>query len=99
MRIGLLAVLAGGLTAGPASATDQDVFNKFIGKVAVSPSSPFTSFKPRVACVCLTASPDFERPGFLIYNGSMVRCALPGFGVDGTLLFFSDCDTYAVVGP
>ncbi len=32
--LGLLAVLAGGVTARPAAATDQDTFNRLIGKVA-----------------------------------------------------------------
>jgi hypothetical protein len=98
VRWGLLAVLAGGLTARPAVATDQDVFNKFIAKVAVSEA--LSPFKPRVACVCLQATVGLERTGYLVFEGnSIVRCSVPNFKPDGSIAGLLFCDTYAVVGP
>ena len=99
MRIGLLVVLAGALSAGSAGATsDQEVFNKFLAKVA--PNFAFPPPKPRVACVCLEAPPVHLAPGFLLTEfGPLVRCEVPGFAADGSTLSLTACDTYVVVGP
>jgi hypothetical protein len=98
MRIGLLVVLAGALNAGPAGATDEQVFNKFIAKVA--PNFALPPPKPRVACVCLDASPVYLAPGFLLTEfGPAVRCEVPSFAADGSTLSLTSGNTYAVVGP
>jgi hypothetical protein len=93
---GLLAVLAGGLIARPAVATDEDTFNKLIAKVAPTFVSG-QKITPRVACACPNDGSSTVGAGFVLNDGGNIVCALPSF-VSGTLFNFAECHNFAVLG-
>jgi hypothetical protein len=86
--ISLLATLA--LPFGAvATATDEQTFDKLIGKVAPNATDLFEKFKPRFACACLTTP---SPPGVVMRDsGGLVRCGSPGFSSDGKVIVFSFC--------
>ncbi len=97
--LGLLAVLAGGVTARPAAATDQDTFNRLIGKVApqFTPGQK-TPAKMKVACVCHELGV-YDQPGFVFTDVGGVYCAVPlGYAADGTIISIADCENFVALG-
>jgi hypothetical protein len=85
--ISLLATLA--LPFGAvATATDEQTFDKLIGKVAPNATDLFEKFKPRFACACLTN----RSPGVVTRDSEgLVRCGSPGFASDGKVIVLSFC--------
>jgi hypothetical protein len=87
----LAALLMIGLSASPASATDQNTFNKLIAKAA-PPIGVLTTpgnFKPKLPCIC-TADLSL---GFVAVDGTGHRaeCWAPSFNPDGSLASESFC--------
>ena len=88
MRYLLLAgLLMIGLSASPASATDQDTLNKLIAKsappVTLLVNTP-GHFKPKLLCTCLA---DLTRtPGFVALDGiGRANCWNVTFNPDGSV--------------
>lgn len=82
----LAALLMIGLSASPASATDQDTLNKLIAKSAPQVELFFTPghFKPKLICTCLA---DLSRtPGFVAVDGAeRAHCWNVTFKPDGSV--------------
>ncbi len=91
MRCLMLALLLVGL--GPARAThaaDQDTFDKLVAKVAPDVNGFFTTFKPKLACICS----DKSTPGVVAQNatlGGTVSCWTPSFDAQGKLASMEAC--------
>jgi hypothetical protein len=98
--LGLLAVLAGTFTARPAAATDQDTFNRLIGKVAPQ-FTPGQHAKMKVACVCHDPA-EPNQPGFVFTDDGglgQVHCGVPfAYEYDGTLGGVVYCDNFVALG-
>jgi hypothetical protein len=95
--LGLLAVLAGGFTAGPAAATQQDTFNRLIAKVA--PTFPIgPNVTPKVACACPNDGSIPESAGFVVNTGGDIVCGIPTFDSSGSVLQINACHDFAVLG-
>jgi hypothetical protein len=79
----------------PAMATDETKFDNLIEKYA--PES-FNPFKPKGACVCLNATLNTNRPGFLerLFGGN-IGCSIPTFDSSGTFVGSTQCSPYAVL--
>jgi hypothetical protein len=95
--LGVLAVLAGGFTARPAAATDQDTFNRLIAKVAPTfTAAPGQRFKPTVACACVGSGP--ATAGFVVTDGSgNIVCGIPQFDASGTVLGYTFCINFVAL--
>ena len=97
--LGLLAVLAGGLTAGSPAATDQDTFNNPIAKIApVSPLRLGSGSSPRRTCACPNDGNSDAAPGSVVSNGSVIVCRILSLDASGNLVAFGDCNNFAVLG-
>ena len=97
--LALLAALAAGVTARPAAASDQDTFNRLIGKVAPQFTvGQKTPAKMKVACVC-HAPGVTDQPGFVFTDVGGVYCGVPlGYAADGTITLLADCDNFVALG-
>jgi|AmaraimetFIIA100_FD_contig_71_2634761_length_894_multi_3_in_0_out_0_2 hypothetical protein len=97
--LGLLAVVAGGLIARPAVATDQDTFNKLIAKVATTVVFG-QKLIPKVACACHDGSVDEGKAGFVetVGVGGTIKCGIPGFDATGTVQVVGECNPFEVLG-
>ena len=98
MRLALLGLLI--LLPTVARATDQDVFNRLIARLA-PPVDLTKPYRPKVGCVC--HDPSFEqglaRPGALLTDAmGNVRCGVPGFFPNGSIMNFFFCDLFELAG-
>ena len=70
------------------AATDQQVFQKLIDRVA--PEVSFSKFKPKYACACLTSNPPIA--GYLENDGTgKIQCVLPTFDGNGKIFAIGPC--------
>ena len=80
-----------------ASATDQQVFDKLMKKVAPPASDLVDKFKPRFACACMSDAP--PSPGVILRdNNGKIFCGKLIFNGDGEFAAYFGCSDFEVIG-